>query len=499
MAAKSKKPAKGVSNKAKEIKFQVHQKQLDFIQCKADEVLFGGAAGGGKSFSQLIDAFYMASEYPGIKQLILRESFPELTRSLIMVSLSMYPQEFGKYNGSEHKWYAHNGSIIEFGYLENDADVQIYQSAEYDVIRIDESTHFSEYRIMYMKSRIRGANDFPKQLKMSTNPGGPGHKFLKTRFKIGVTPPNETFREFIGTDEKGKDFYETRCFIPSRVYDNQFLMAADPNYIKNLLQLPEKERKQLLEGDWDTFEDQAFPEFKYEIHVCKRFPIPSHWRKWRSADNGYTDPFAWYWHAVDEQGNVYTYREYTRRHKDPKITYSEQAKRVVEMSEIPEIRDGEARIRKEKINYTVVGHDAFNSHPLSEQGKSIIDYYAEGGVHGCVRAITDRRLRKAVAHEYLKPYLDENTGKWTAKWKIFNTCKCLIEDLPDMIQDPKDVEKYADHEFDHTVDSALYGILSYHANKSKLLKSDRTPMQKDMDRVFKQMKMGGKMSARRFM
>lgn len=430
---------------------------------------------------------YCADAYPGIRQLILRETFPELKRSLISKSFTLFPGSCFQYNENDMTWYHLNGSIIEFGYLDSDDKVSIYKSAEYDIIRFDEASEFSEFRLTYMQSRLRGANDFPHQIKMSSNPDGIGHKYLKKTFKIGVQKPGETFTEFIGVDKDGKEKYETRCYIPALVYENEFLMKSDPDYITNLLKQPEKVRKSLLEGSWDIFDDQAFPEFDYNIHVCKPFPIPTHWKKWRSCDNGYTDPFAWYWHAVDEQGTVFTYREYTREEKDPKVTYSEQAKNVVELSENVVLVSGQEVRRPEKIQYTVVGHDAFNSHPLSEQGKSIIDYYNEGGLYGCVKAVTDRRLRKAVVHEYLKPYKDENTGRVTAKWIIFDTCKKLIQAMPELLLDPKDLEKYYDgDENSHVSDGCFYGLISYHAEKSKSLSSAKTETQKDMERLWKQ-------------
>jgi hypothetical protein len=436
----------------------------------------------------------MADKYPGIKQLILRESYPELSRSLIMTSLSLYPPEFGRYNAAEHKWYANNGSIIEFGYLDSDASVQIYQSAEYDIIRIDEGSHMSEYRIKYMKSRIRGANNFPKQMKISTNPGGVGHKYLKKTFKIGVEEPGKVFGETVVDDRTGKEYIETRCFIPASVYDNRALMRANPNYIKNLLQLPETEREQLLRGNWEVADDQAFPEFDYDIHVCKPFPIPAHWKRWRSVDNGYDDPFAWYWFAVDEQGTVYIYREYTREDDSPRIRYSEQARKVTEKSTYIEIINGKEVEVKEKFNFTVAGHDAFATHVRDVEGKTLVDYYNDGGVYGIICGIKDRRLRKSVFHEYLAPYLNENTGKMTAKLQIFNTCKKIIEVLPEMIKDPDDNEKVYDVD-DHWYDGVGYGLLAHHASRSKSLEPAKTDIQKHKERAWKAIKRKQRMYA----
>jgi hypothetical protein len=205
----------------------------------------------------------------------------------------------------------------------------------------------------------------------------------------------------------------------------------------------------------------AFPEFSYDLHVVKPFEIPAHWRKWRSADNGYTDPFAWYWYTVDEFGTVYVYREYTRDPKEPKVSYSDQARQVA-------LKSG-----NEHIGFTVVGHDAWAVNPLTKnqntpQGKSIIDFYVEGGVKDCIRAVTDRVFRKATIHEYLKPYFDENAEKMTSRVKIFSTCEKLIETLPQMLIDDRDPEKYQENDIDHWVDSFGYGIISHHSNKSML-------------------------------
>lgn len=451
------------------------------------------------SYAILVDALYYANNYKGSKQLILRETFPELERSLIMVSQQLYPNEIAQYDASNHKWYFYNGSIIEFGFLENDTDVQKYQSAEYDRILIDEGSHMSEYRIRYMRSRIRGANDYPKQMKICTNPGGPGHRFLKKTFEIGVKAPYEVRFYYIGTDENGKKMYESRCFIPATVYDNRALLDKDPNYIKNLMQLPEKEREQLLNGNWDVDDDAAFPEFDRETHVfnmVKTFPngIPKHWRRWISVDNGYADPYAWYWHAVDEQGNVYTYREFARVRDDKKtqFTYSEQARRVAEKNMYTEVINGDVVEREEKYDFIVAGHDAWFSNVRDQQGKTLIDYYQDGGLHGFIKAITDRKLRKAVMHEYLAPYMDKNVGKMTAKWLVADCCPKLIEFLAEIQRDPDDYEKYAeDGELDHYGDSAGYGLLAWHAQKSRTPQGDKSEIQKHKAKLMRNLKRNG--------
>lgn len=209
-------------------------------------------------------------------------------------------------------------------------------------------------------------------------------------------------------------------------------------------------------------EGTAFPEFSVDVHVCDDFIPPAHWRRWMGADNGYTDPFAWYWFTVSEDGQVFIYREFTRTPEEPKTIYSDQARQVVELSSYCTVVDGEERSEKEPLDYVSIGRDAWNTHHRDEKGKTLIDYYREGGLYGFIPAVTDRRLRKSVWHEYLKPYMDENTGKMTAKVQICRSCRKLIETLPQLIVDEKDVEKVAECDIDHclvgdTLVDTVYG------------------------------------------
>lgn len=197
------------------------------------------------------------------------------------------------------------------------------------------------------------------------------------------------------------------------------------------------------EEAFEAAEGVAFPEYSYDIHVVKPFEIPKHWAKWRSVDNGYTDPFAWYWFTVNEQGTVFIYREFTREHKDPKLIYTDQASKVVELT------------GNEEIGYTIAGLDAWNSHHRDTSNKTLVNYYQDGGLFGFKKANTDRALRKATFHEYLKPYDDGNLNIKTAKLQIFDTCTKIIETLPQMLCDPRDNEKVMECVWDHWYDACL--------------------------------------------
>ena len=334
------------------IDVDITTKQKMFLNADADEVMFGGAAGGGKSYGQTVDALRFALQYPKSKQLLLRRTFAELDKSLIRTVLSWYPSEIFTYNSGMHIGKFKNGSIIDFGYCANENDVYQYQSAEYDVIRFDELTHFTEAQYLYLISRVRGANSYPKQIKSSTNPGGVGHSWVKERF-VDPSPPNTVFR---GADGM------TRIFIPSLIDDNTFLMQSDPGYKKRLLALPEYDRRALLCGDWDIFDGQYFTEFNRDIHVCEPFKLPKEWRRYISIDYG-LDMLAAYWIAVDNSNNCYVYREYC----SPDLPISAAAEAVNSRTE-----------KEENIYLKLAPPDLWNR--SQETGKSKALLFMESGL-----------------------------------------------------------------------------------------------------------------------
>jgi len=233
-------------------------------------------------------------------------------------------------------------------------------------------------------------------------------------------------------------------------------------------------------------EGTAFPEFSREIHVCQPFAIPKHWKRFASCDNGYRDPFAWYWYAVSEDGQVFVYREYTRNREDEPVYYTDQGAEFMVRSTYKEIDEetGDVKDKTEDIGYIVAGLDAWNTHHRDQSGKSLIDYYRDGGIeYGFIKAVTDRVLRKATLHEYLKPY-ELPDGTKTAKLQIFSTCKGLIEQLPQLLVDEKDPEKVADGD-DDRYDSLSYGLISYHTEKSKPPKAEEPPIAKRKNALAK--------------
>lgn len=327
--------------------------------------------------------------------------------------------------------------MVEFGYCDNEKDVFRYQGAEYDTIRFDELTHFTEQQYIYLISRLRGANSYPKQIKSSTNPGGVGHEWVKSRF-ISCSVAGKEFKANNGT----------RIFLPSKVQDNKFLLEADPDYIKRLENLSEKDKKALLYGDWDIFDGQYFAEFKRELHTCKPFEIKEYWDRYVTIDYG-MDMLAVLWIAVDTVGKAYVYRELYEGKDNGKgengqgHIVSEAVKRIKEFN------------GNDNIKYYLAPPDLFNRN--RDTGKSTAEIFMANGI-SLFKTSSNRVNGWRAVREYLKPYKGEQ-GETTAGIVIFENCVNLIRCLPAVQFDDKNPEDVADqpHEITHICD-ALRGF-----------------------------------------
>ena len=426
----SKSNRKGAVNS---IDLEITEKQEEFLNTTATEVLFGGAAGGGKSYGQVIDAMLYALKYPGSKQIIFRKTYPELERSILRVMLSVYPRGRYNYNQTAHTFKFENGSIIDCGYLQTETDVYNYQSAEYDVIRFDELTHFTEFIYTYMLSRLRGANNFPKYMKSSTNPTGAGRVWVKERF-VDIGEWNVEHDVIIGYRVDGSPIISRRIFIPSKVYDNLFLMAKDPDYLNRLENLPDSEKQGLLHGEWDYFEGQYFDEFRREIHTCTPFAIPKEWRRYVAFDYG-LDMLAAYWIAVDNLHNCYVYRELC----ESNLPISSAARKILEFTP-----------KDEEIYAFLAPPDLWGR--SQETGKSKAILFGEAGLD-LTKSNNDRESGWLAIKELLK-----QDAEGAPRLHIFTNCKWLIKYLPELQRDEKKPTDCATepHEITHSPDALRY-------------------------------------------
>src|ERR1700722_16913811 len=244
--------------------------QADFMRCEADEICFGGSAGGGKTESLLMDALRDIKD-PRYTALLLRRTFPELEKSLIARSRVAYKKvdPTAEYNESKKSWRFSSGATIYFAHLEHDADVEAFQSVEAQYLGFDELSHFSEKQYRYMFSRARSSFGLRPRVRGGTNPGGRGHAFLLRRFApwLDRSPEYKGPRavsgqvlHYVNTTEGERyvdapsDVTLSRSFIRSRLTDNPYLTKNDPSYVQRLMGLDRATRARLLDGDWGAQE-----------------------------------------------------------------------------------------------------------------------------------------------------------------------------------------------------------------------------------------------------
>ena len=403
--------------------------QTDFLAAAEKDVLYGGAAGGGKSFAMLIDPL-RSCHIPEHRALILRRSMPEL-RELIDKSRELYPKAFkgAKFREVEKLWNFPSGAKIEFGFLEKDADVYRYQGQAYSWIGFDEITHLpTEFGWNYLASRLRTTNpELQTYLRCTANPGGVGAQWVKKRY-VEASEPNTTF--------KGKDGL-TRKFIPALLQDNPYL-AEDGEYERMLQSLPAVQRRQLLEGNWDVAEGAAFAEFTTDVHVIAPFELPAWWERVKGIDYGYAAESCCLWGAIDpDDKTIIIYRELYRKG----LTGEALADTITQMEEnevksIPGVLDTAAWAR---TGYT---------------GPTIGETLVNRG-HKLRRADKNRIAGKTQIHEHLR---QREAGR--PRLQIFSNCVNLIKELqgiPLSTTNPEDVDTKA---ADHAYDALRYMIMS---------------------------------------
>lgn len=403
--------------------------QTDFLAADEKDVLYGGAAGGGKSYAMLVDPLRYAHK-KAHRALILRRSMPEL-REMIDKSRELYPQAFpgAKFREVEKLWNFPSGAKIEFGFLERDADVYRYQGQAYSWIGFDEITHLpTEFSWNYLASRLRTTDpEIKTYLRCTANPGGSGAHWVKKRY----IEPSESNKSFLGEDGL------TRKFIPAKLQDNPYL-AKDGVYEQMLKSLPPIQRRQLLEGNWEVAEGAAFVEFDPTKHIVTPFQIPVHWERVKGVDYGYAAESCCLWGAIDiNDGTLIIYRELYQKG----LTGEELGSIIGNMEledpfSVPGVLDTAAWARTGTTGPTV--------------GEALI----KAG-HKLRRADKNRIQGKIQIHEFLK--VKEN-GR--PRLQIFNSCPNLIRELqsiPLSKTNPEDVDTNAS---DHAYDALRYLIMS---------------------------------------
>ena len=431
-----------------------------------DELLYGGAAGGGKTDFALAEAVRVALSAPAVAVLILRRTFPDLYRpnGIVFRLRNRLPTRLARWNGETHTFTFPNGSVIELGHLARDADVLKYQGAEYVLIIFDELTQFSVYQYLYMRSRLRVAGALVGKVKArsigTTNPGGPGHGWVRQRW-IDPAPPMRVWRPPASEDEPRPG---SRVFVPAKLADNPHV---DPSYEDTLRGLGDPALvRALLTGDWDVFAGQRFSAFRRNVHVVdpEALPIPPGMGRAIGVDYGFDAPFVALWGARLADDLIVIYREVHA----VGLTPTEQAERIIAAEGVGERNTYRAPVHIDPSTY------ARNPSQPRAQARtphlpppgSIAAGYAKAGLP-VRRANNDRLLGVAAVADRLRV-----RGDGRPRLLIYSTCTYLIATLPALPRDeknPEDVDTKAD---DHGYDALRYLLLGMGTAPAAMPSSD---------------------------
>ena len=432
-----------------------NEKQKLVLKMKNKHIGYGGARGGGKSWVVRTKAVLLALKYPGIRELIVRRTYPELTNNHINV-LRRQTLGVAKYNDRDKVLKFSCGSSIGFAYCAKDADLDRLQGTEYDVIFLDEATQLSEHQMRAISACLRGVNDFPKRIYYTCNPGGQGHAYIK--------------RIFIDKRYEDGEVPEEYSFVQALVHDNAALMKTQPDYVKQLEALPPRLRDAWLYGRWDIFEGMYFEEFRavpdpemarklgksveelaldrQYTHVIAPFEPNPLWKYYRSYDWGYGKPFSCNWWAVDYDGVAYMIAELYGCMGSPDARQPNVGVRWTNDRQFAEI----ARIEREHpfLRGREITGVADPSIWDGSKGVSAADTAAKYGVF-FRPGINDRIPGWMQVHYRLA--FDENGY---AMMYFFDTCRDTIRTLPLMMYDehiPEDLDTELE---DHAADSIRY-------------------------------------------
>lgn len=446
-------------NTGKRETYRPNPKQLIAHLCNADEIFYGGALGGGKSYFLV---WHMAAHClkwgKDANTVMFRRTYDELTGSLVQEFLRLFHGKVGQYKPSEHvfEWAGvngkPNGAKTWFRHLEKWEDTLKHESRQYSMIAFDELTTFEERQYLYIWRRLRcphNKNIHPQMLTTG-NPGGVGHKWVFERF-VQDKQPNTIYEI---TDAEGNKF--SRIFVPAKLDDNVDMLEADPSYKARLkaTQSPE-DYKAYVEGDWSRFMGLAFAEWQPVLHVVDDFPIPKDWKIVRCLDWGYASPFSVGWLTQNPKTKqIIRIAEWYGAKKGPQggITGVEMGARDVHAG----IVDRERAYRDGKQFglpwYGVASPDMWKR---TGAGPTEADEMNAGEML-FRRADTNRAYTKTLMHSLLN--IQPDTGQ--PGFVSFKSCDHFNNIFPKLIKDPKDPDKVEDkNQEDHVYEECGYGLV----------------------------------------
>jgi hypothetical protein len=462
-----------IEHKGNTLKITLHPKQVTALTSSATEILYGGAAGGGKSYLLRIIAIILCMAVPGLQVYLFRRTYPDLMANHMNGS-GAFPELIGPLVETKQATLVdgeirfENGSKIHLCHCQHEKDVLKYQGAEIHVLLIDELTHFTDYIYRFLRNRVRlGGLQVPDQYKhklplilSGSNPGSVGHQWVKSTF-VKDANPFELRR--MPKEEGGM----LRQYIPALLTDNPTLTDNDPGYVDRLEGLGHPSLvKAMKDGDWDIVAGAAFEKLSKTKHMIRPFEIPDYWTRFTSMDWGTAKPYAIYWMAVCDDEVILSARDdYPEKHiqRGSIIIYRElygsngQADQGTR-EESWEVARKMALIENEDIDYRIADSAMWAQHDGPSAAENFMDELER---LDCKPFVMEKsRKDRAANYLELRNRFAAEDGKQPGIY-IFETCTHFWRTVPELQLDEREPEKGWDtRQEDHCIDAVSYGIVS---------------------------------------
>lgn len=436
--------------------------QTALLECPVFEVFYGGARGGGKTESSIGDWLQHASLYgEDAIGIFFRRKLVQLAE-VVARTKQLFPKLGAKYNEQRKEWLMPNGARLKFAYLERDSDAEEYQGHSYTRVYVEEVTNFpSSAPIDKLRATLRSGAGVPVGMRLTGNPGGAGHNWVKARY---INPDPRGFKLITEACEIEVDGVKStvsldRVFIPSKIGDNQLLMRNDPTYILRLRQSGSAALvKAWLEGNWDIVDGAFFDEWDPAKHVLGTgtwlHKIPLTAPRFRSFDWGSAKPFSVGWYAVSDgewglpRGALLKYAEWYGAegpNKGLKMTADKVAQGILNRE----------RASRDPTRFGVADPSIF----IRDGGPSIGETMA---IHGCQwRRADNKRIAGAEAvRNRLAGFVAPDGVTSIPMLYFLDACEDSIRTIPVLQHDedtPEDLDTDAE---DHAYDEVRYACMS---------------------------------------